>query len=107
MGDLSMMISCFNVLNKKKNSNIKIFICSQDAFVYYNQAADILKSNNDFLWYGGTLEGLAALFIAKNYMIKDFINPNIDPDTLIKEKPNEQVNFFEFSMKFLFNVGNS
>ena len=56
--------------------------------MYYNQAADILKSNNDFLWYGGTLEGISAVLISKFYLL--------DNETLQKEKSNEQVKFKVF-----------
>ena len=70
-----MMINCFN-----------------DALGYYNQAADVLKGNYDFLWHGGSLEGISAVLLAKNYLLKEFINPNIDSELLsLKEKANEQV----------------
>lgn len=59
--------------------------------IYYNQAADILKSNNDYLWYGGTLEGIAAHFICKMYMFKEYINPQYENEITMKDKINEQV----------------
>lgn len=75
MGDLSLMINCFN-----------------DALGYYNQSVEILKSNYDFLWYASSLEGISAVLLAKNYLLKDFINPAMESDLLFhKEKANEQV----------------
>ncbi len=33
--------------------------------IYYNQAFEILKGNNDSLWIGGTIEGFVGAIVTK------------------------------------------
>jgi len=98
MGDLAMTLNCFNVIDDLIFILWCVICIKQDAWGFYTQAADILKSNNDFLWYGGTLEGISAVLISKNYLLSEFINPKIEIESPQKEKSNEQVFFFSFQI---------
>ena len=83
------------ILKKKLFSifsgNNLFFQKKKDALVFYNQAAEILKSNSDFLWHGGTLEGIAAVLISKFYLQKELTNGPTDLESIQKDKMNEQV----------------